>query len=59
MTTTDLIVLACVYLFVIVGYWYGTRSTRRAVEAVRKMDAEDNAPARWAEQQREWERMRK
>jgi hypothetical protein len=58
-TTTDLIVLACVYLFVIVAYCVGTWIEWRAVDAVRKMDAEDNAPARWAEQQREWERMRK
>jgi hypothetical protein len=53
MTTTEWIVLGCVYGFVIVAYCVGTYYTNKAVDDVREMDKHDDATKRYAEIERQ------
>lgn len=53
MTTPELIVLAFVYAMCLIAYCIGTYADTRARDAVRNMDAEDNADARYAEQMKQ------
>lgn len=48
MTDTEWIVMIGIWLFVIVAYCLGTWATMRAKYAVREMDKQDDADARYA-----------
>ncbi len=48
MANTEWIVMGGIWLFVIVAYCLGTWATMRAQDAVREMDKQDDAEARYA-----------
>lgn len=59
MTTVDWIVLAIVYIVPFSVAMYGNMLTNRAIENVRKLDAEDNPEPRYQSLCQELERMMK